>query len=266
MTTTITEPYLARSVGRVCEIGSEIEVEGSDTKSIAAGGAYASDVHVKMQYTLCCRCLYLPLLLSLLTSLSLSLVSSSFSSSPRPLASSLSSFLNPPTPFVFCLSPSMSYFHASTELWRQHHQGAYWYSSESSYQCLSLSLSLVLSLCLWLSHTYIHKTPQHGNWNNDNVSLSLHQSIATSKKGRQAWNGKCEADGLRRKKKKGVSCAHVSVHMHVWVSFTLLSCLYFVHRRVCVSAQDRSGVVCRQISCSGQDMPVFMPTERGASS
>lgn len=102
MATTITEPYLARSVGRVCEIGSEIEVEGSDTKSIAAGGAYASDVHVKMQYTLCCRCLYLPLLLSPLTSLSLSRLVILLFISPSP---SLLFIFLPESPNSFCFLP-----------------------------------------------------------------------------------------------------------------------------------------------------------------
>lgn len=38
----------------------------------------------------------------------------------------------------------------------------------------------------------------HRNWNNDNVSLWLHQSIATSKKSREAWNANDNVEQMDR--------------------------------------------------------------------
>lgn len=173
-----------------------------------------------MQCTLCC-CLYLShasssalLSLSSHSSLLCGFLPSALPSSSHSLSPSLIPSLN--SLCFLPLSPTMPYFHASTGVWRQRRHRAYWYSSLSSYLCLSPSLTL--------THTHT----KHLSMEIEIMIMYPSVCIKVLPLQKMPAGMKCkrEADGLRRRKEKGSMCEGVCV----CVSFSPLpSCLYFVH-------------------------------------
>lgn len=103
----------------------------------------------------------------------------------------------------------------------------------------SLSASFNASLVSrWLFPASPHHTTLlwHGNWNNDNVSLWLHQSIATSKKSREAWNAN---DNVEQMDRVPSPCPH-------WILKEVLSACVCVCPRMHVCRVSRG--VCRSSS------------------